>query len=433
MAQLDQAKVKKLLTYRWAIWGVLVLSYIIVFFHRLAVGVVQEDLVETFHISGTTYAHLGSTYFYAYLLMQIPAGVLADSLGTRMTVAIGTFVAGVGSIIFGFAPSISIAFLGRLLVGLGVSVVFIPILKIQTQWFREREFGTMSGITSFVGNMGGIIAQAPLALLAAAITWRYAFAAMGIVSFVVAGLCYVIVRNEPEDMGLPSIREIEGKPAPQNNGKPHLLKGLIAVMANWRSWPSFVMFGGFFGGYVALTGTWGRAYMVEVYGISTVSAAHYMTAAVFGLAIGSVVIGKISDRLQKRKLPMLMAGAVYVLCWVILVFVNGGKPPIAIMGPLFFILGFTCSTYVLGWACTKEVNPPQIAGISTSVVNIGGFIGSAVLPPLMGSVIDRLGGQLLPAEVYQKAFLLCLGAGVLGYAATFLVQETHCKNIYQER
>ena len=433
MEQLDQNKVKKLMSYRWAVWGVLVLSYVIVFFHRLAVGVVREDLVRAFDISGTTFAHLGSTYFYAYMLMQIPSGILADSLGARKTVTIGTLVAGIGSIIFGFAPTIAIAFVGRLLVGLGVSVVFIAILKIQSQWFKESEFGTMSGITSFVGNLGGMFAQTPLALLAAAITWRYSFAAIGVISLGIAALCYMIIRNEPKDMGLPSIAEIEGRAPVQNAGKPDLAKSLITVVTNWKTWPSFVMFTGFFGAYVSLTGTWGRSYMADVYGMSKVAAANYMTAAVLGMAIGSLVIGKVSDAMGRRKLPMLVFGAIYVACWAVLVFFQGGQPPVAVMMPLMFVLGFTCPTFVLGWACAKEINPPQIAGISTSVVNTGGFLGAAILPPVMGSVFDRFGGHLLPVELYQKAFLYGFIAAALGYLATFLVQETHCRNIYQEK
>lgn len=432
MRQLDQNKVKKLMRYRWTVWGVLVLSYVIVFFHRLAVGVVREDLVKAFDISGTTFAHLGSTYFYAYMLMQIPSGILADSLGARMTVTAGTLVAGIGSIIFGFAPTIEIAFLGRLLVGLGVSVVFISILKVQSQWFKESEFGTMSGITSFVGNLGGIFAQTPLALLAAAITWRYSFAAIGVISMGIAVLSYLVVRNEPKDMGLPSIVEIEGKAPVQSTGKPDLMKSLRTVVTNWKTWPAFIMFTGFFGAYVSLTGTWGRSYMVDVYGVSKVAAANYMTAAVLGMAMGSFVIGKVSDTLRRRKLPMLVFGAIYVTCWAILVFLKGGQPPIAVMMPLMFILGFTCPTFVLGWACAKEINPPQVAGISTSVVNTGGFLGAAILPPVMGNVFDRFGGLLLPVELYQKAFLYCFIASVLGYLATFLVQETYCRNIYKE-
>lgn len=433
MMQENQQRIKKMMTYRWAVWGVLALAYIIVFFHRLAIGVVREDLVKTFAISGTTFANIGSTYFYAYMIMQIPSGILADSLGARKTVTFGTFLAGLGSIVFGLAPNLFMVFLGRLMVGIGVSVVFIAILKIQSQWFKESEFGTMSGITSFVGNMGGVIAQTPLALMVGYFTWRSTFAAIGVVSILLAIACYFIVRNTPEEMGLPTIDEIEGR---QKAGKamerPPLVKGLVQALTNWHTWPGFFVFTGFFGAYVALTGTWGQSYLVDVYGLDPAVAPNYLSVAVIGMALGSIAIGKISDILQRRKLPMLLFGGVYTLCWAIIVFAGGGKPPLGLLYPLFFLLGFSCPSFVLGWACGKEVNHPAIAGISTSIVNIGGFLGGAILPPLLGRVFDTYGGQLAPVQLFQKAFLYCFIFVVVGYLFTFTVKETHCKNIYKE-
>ncbi|SHJ67385.1 MFS transporter [Paramaledivibacter caminithermalis] len=433
MSQLDNTKVKRLMTYRYVVWGVLSLAYIIVFFHRLAVGVVRDELVNTFNITGATFGNLGSTYFYAYMLMQIPSGMLADSLGARKTVTVGTLLAGIGSIVFGYAPTIMWAFLGRLVVGLGVSVVFISILKIQSQWFKESEFGTMSGITSFVGNLGGILAKAPLVIMVGYLTWRVSFAVIGVLSIVISILCYVLARNTPQEMGLPSIAEIEGREVKKSfKKKPNLIKGLIKVISNSKTWPGFVVFAGFFGAFVTLSGSWGEAYLIEVYNIPKVKAASYTMTAVIGLAVGSIVIGKFSDSIKKRKLPMFVFGTVYVISWTILVFLNGGKPPIEILMPLLFMLGFTCPVFVLGWACAKEVNPPEIAGISTSVVNIGGFLGAAILPPLLGKVFDKFAGTMSPVELYHKAFMYSFISALIGFIFIFLIKETNCRNVYKD-
>ncbi|WP_026478972.1 MFS transporter [Alkaliphilus transvaalensis] len=428
---MQESQVKKMMSYRWLVWGTLALSYVIVFFHRLAIGVVREDLVNTFGITGTTFANIGSTYFYAYMVMQIPSGILADSLGARKTVSIGTLMAGIGSIIFGLAPNLFMVFFGRLLVGIGVSVAFIAILKVLSQWFKESEFATMAGITSFVGNMGGIMAQTPLALMVAYFTWRNTFAAIGVISIIIAILCYIIVRNSPQEMGLPTIDEIEGtvKKTPVAE-RPPLMKSLIQALSNPYTWPGFFTFAGFFGAHVSLTGTWGNSYLVDVYGLAPEVAPNYLMVSVLGLAIGSIVVGKVSDSMKLRKLPMIIFGGIYVLCWAILVFMGGGKPPIGILYPLLFVLGFTCAAFTLGWSCGKEVNHPAIAGISTSIVNIGGFFGGAVLPPILGRVFDTYGGTLEAVQLYQKAFMYCFIFAVVGYLFTFLVKETRCKNIF---
>lgn len=423
--------IKRLTRHRWLIWGILCLAYIIVFFHRLAIGVVKPDLAESFNISATAFANLSSAYFYAYLLMQVPTGVLVDTLGVRLTVAGGMILASIGSILFGAAPNIYVAFVGRVLVGIGVSVVFVSILKIQTQWFYEKEFATMSGLTAFIGNTGGIFAQTPLVLLVALLTWRQSFILIGVITLVVALVCFKLVRNSPVDIGLPSIREIEGKE--DETGTVNVFSGIKKVCGNRLTWPPFFMFAGFYGAFHTLTGVWGQSYLKSVYGMSDITAANYIVISVIGFSAASLLIGRFSDRIFRRKLPLALFGTAYLLAWAALVFWNAGKPPVEILWLLFFALGFFAAAFVLGWACGKEVNDPKYAGLSVAVVNTGGFLGAALLPVIVGRVMDKYEGILSARQIYDKAFLICLIGVAVGYLFMLLIKETGCRNIGNQR
>lgn len=423
---MDQSKAKQMMRYRWIVWGLLATAYIIVFFHRFAAGVVKDNLMTDLNLSETAFSSLGAMYFYAYMFMQIPVGFLVDSLGARKTVTIGSLLAAVGSIVFGLAPGVTLAFVGRFTVGLGVSVVFISVLKILSQWYKESEFGTMSGITSFIGNMGGLIAQTPLVWMVSMFTWRNTFIAIGVVTLFITVLIYIFVRNTPQEKGYPSIQEIEGKHVEEKDKvKLNLMKALIDVVTNWRTWPPFFIFACFFGAFSTLTGFYGTPFMIQVYGLEKAEAANYMMAAVLGLAVGSILIGKISDKLKKRKLPLLSFAVVLIISWTAFVFINGGKPPIEIMFVLFFILGVSTAAFVLGWACGKELNNPVYTGISTAVVNMGGFFGSAVIPTLVGKQLDN-------GMSYMGAFKIAYVCIVIGFLLTFLVKETNCRNIYNQ-
>ena len=129
---------------------------------------------------------------------------------------------------------------------------------------------------------------------------------------------------------------------------------------------------------------------------------------------------------------MIIFGSVYLLTWMALIFVNGGKPPVQTLGILFFIMGFSCSAFVLGWACGKEINNPKYSGISTSVVNIGGFVGAALIPLLIGNFMDKYAKALNPLELYHKAFLFSLTSAVIGFLFIMLVKETGCRNMYSD-
>jgi len=435
----NSARALKGYGYRWLVWGVMCLAYLIVCFHRVAVGVVADNLMSEFAITGAAIGNLGAVYFYVYTFMQIPSGVLADTLGARKTVSAGTLVAGIGSILFGLAPGMAASYTGRFLVGLGVSVIFIAILKVQSQWFKEREFATVSGLTSLIGNGGALMAGLPLALAVSLYHWRTVFLAIGLVSVLIAVLNYLIVRNSPEAIGLPGLTKLENgkRAAPQN---PRIAEGLKVVVTSRNTWMGFITFAGLSGAILSLTGMWGVPYLMAVYGLEKTPASSYIMAASVGMMAGSLAIGAISDKAGKRKTPLLAFSLANLAIWLALVLWNNGKPPLAILYPMLFLLGFTAMGYVLTWALGKEANPPQIAGIATGTVNIGGFLGPAVLQPLMGYVLDlgwlgemAGGSRIYTQAAYARAFSLCAAAVLLAVLSTFFMQETHCRNIYQEQ
>lgn len=402
---------------RWFIWGILAVAYIIVFFHRVAVGVVVEELTEAFNITKAEIGNIGSMYFYAYMIMQIPSGILADTLGARKTVTIGILFAGIGSVIFGFATNMTMIYLGRTIVGLGVSVVFISTLKILSGWFKEDEFGRMSGLTSFIGNGGSLLAQYPLVLLVAYIGWEYSFAIIGVISLVVGILAYIIIKDSPKDAGLKPLVEYKTKE------KISIKDGMKIVFLNKFTWPGFFVFGGMFGSLIAFMGTWGVSYIMNTLNVEKAEASTYTMTVTLGLMIGSLVVGTISDKIGKRKLPLSVFSILYLLSWVILLYTNIADMSSSLVYMIMFVMGFTGSGFVLSWASSKEVNPPHYSGLATGTVNMGGFLFAAVIMPLIGTILDK-------TNSYSVAFLSCLIPAVIAVIATAFIKETNCKNIY---
>ncbi len=411
--------------YRWVVWCTMALAYIIVFFHRLAAGVVREDLAAAFGISGTAFGNLASMYFYSYMVMQIPVGMLADSLGSRITVSAGIFLCGAGSLIFGLAPSIGWAYMGRFIVGIGASTVFVCMLKMLSVWYSEKEFATMSGVTTLIGNFGGLIAQTPLALMVGLFTWRTTFAGIGVLSFIIAGVCLFLIRNRPAEMGF----------APVSSGEPEetvsardLMPALRAALRSKGIWPATALGALFSGAQLAFTGAWGVPWLVDVYGLSRNEASAIVSLVVVGAMTGGVMIGKLSDMAGARRWPLILAGSLNVAAWSVIVFWGSGMPPLIILKPTLFMMGIFSMAMVLCIAVTKETNNPRYTGVALSVINMGFFVGIAAYPPAMGAIIDLLQGYP-PAIQYRGAFALCLVGAAAGLALAFRVPETHCRNI----
>ena len=418
---------------RLIIYTILVLSYMSVYFHRMAPGVVSAELMASFHTSATVLGSLAAMYYYIYTLMQIPAGVLADTLGNRYSVTVGNLIAGAGSIIFGLAETIEVASFGRFMVGLGVSVIFVGLMKNNTVWFREKIYGLIAGFTILMGNFGSILAAKPLSALLNIWSWQTIFISIGILSLVLSVLTLLFVRNRPEDAGFPSVREMDGLSSHAERHQ-HWLRDLYKVINNISVWPGFWINFGMAGGLFSFAGLWGIPLLRDSYGLSRDDASLYTTLTLIGLAAGSLLAGWISDRIGLRKPIILASSIIYAFSWLVLIYVPWQPGIFSLF--LFLLIGLTGGGFVLTYPCAKEVTQPALSGMAISLVNTGLFLGAAIVQPLFGLVLDLgwdgkifNGIHLYSWQNYQSAMLLMFSFAVIAVMAALRIKETACKNI----
>jgi len=400
---------------RRVVFGIALAGYILSFFHRTAPAAIADELVRAFAIDGAILGTLAATYFYVYTLLQIPVGVLADTLGPRRILAAGSLVAGAGSLVFALAPSWELAAAGRTLVGVGVAVAFIAILKVSAVWFPANRFATLNGVTLFAGNLGAVIAGAPLAWLVTQMSWRAVFVALAMLSIAFGVATWFFVRDRPEQMGFPPVN-------PPAAGPPsaHWVQALGRVLANPATWPGFFVNVGIGGSYLAFAGLWAVPYLVDAHGLSRVTAAEHASVLLLGVAFGAVIVGFVSDRLHSRRGVMRACAFAYALSW--LPWVLDVRWPLAATLAWFFMTGLLIPGFTLTWTVAKEVNRPEHSGIATSVVNLGIFLGTGILQPLVGWVLDR--GRALgdPSGGWDSAIPILAGSAALGALMTLVVR-----------
>ena len=403
-------------------------AFILAFFHRVAPGAIAADLRAAFDTSATTLGFIAALYFYPYAAMQLPSGVLADSIGPRRLLTAGSVVAGIGSLLFAFAPSVDWLLAGRALVGLGVAVVFVSVLKLIASWYSEREFGTWVGVLMLLGNLGAVLAAYPLGWVIQYASWRTVFVVTGVLSLALALCIWLWVRDDPRDAGLPSARALEGKDEASQTHSGWW-DGFARVAANRDTWPGFFMHLGMIGSYLTFSGLWAVPYLTDGLGLTRASATLHVTAMIVAFAFGSFAVGAISDRMGRR-LPLLRAlSLLYLVSW--LPWVMGWQLAVAASLALFILMGVGIAGATLAWALAKELNPPALSGTATSLVNTGGFLGTALFQPLVGWVLDRAGAGG-PLVGYRSAAALLAVIALIGVVAAFRLRETRCRNIFAE-
>ena len=412
--------------YRWVVFCLLAFGYLLVYFHRLCPAVVALDMQADLQTSGALLGFLAAAYFYPYALMQLPSGLLSDSWGPRKTITVFFALAGASSIFLGLVGSVGLAILARILVGLGVAMLFVPTMKVMTNWFKTEEFARMTGILMAVGGLGAYSASRPLAWLSDKMGWRGSFVTIGAATLVVAVAIWFLVRNTPQDIGLPGINQLDQ----DNTGKAKtigLVQGMNMVLSSGPFWFLAAWFFFSFSIFFSFGGLWGGPYLMHVYGLNKAEAGNILGMLALAMIVGSPFFSWLSDKVFRSRKKVLVMASIMTLCLTIpLAFFPDAlnRPSLYL---LCFLLGmFNSAVVVVAFTSAKELFPVEIAGTSVGLVNLFPFLGGAVAPPILGAILEAQERSQTgySAQAYSKAFLLYFLFALIALVAASFVTET---------
>ncbi len=406
----------------WLIWAPGALSFAYAFFQRVAPSVMVEDLMRDFAVTGAVLGNLSAIYFYVYAGLQIPVGMSLDAWGPRRMLTVAMMVAGCGSVLFATADSLTVAYLGRLLVGLGSAVGFVGSLKIATHWFPVNRFAFVSGMTMLVAMAGGMSGQAPLAAVVEAVGWRSALAGAGVFALLLAAVIWAVVRDRPADEPA-ARRQVDAR---------SVLGDLRRVVANPQNW--FIAFyGGLMTGpMLAYAGLWGVPHLMQVYGLERPAAAGSASLMMLGWAFGAPFAGWLSDHLGRRRPTMTLAAGLALAGWLALLYLGG--LPLSVAWLLLFLIGMTSAGMVITFAAARELSPIEISGAVTGFVNMAGVGAGALLQPLLGWLLDLgwdgteiAGARIYSIAAYDQAFVTLPACAGLALLVSLAIRETYCR------
>ncbi|NMC55703.1 MAG: MFS transporter [Eubacteriaceae bacterium] len=414
----------KALSYRWGIYFIVLLLFFSGVFLRFSPAAIKTQLQDAFLLNAVGFSNLNAMYFYTYMIMQIPVGIMADTVGPKKMIFTGSIVMGIGCVIFGLAKTESALLISRLLLGLGSSVFYISILKWQTRWFTESEYGFITGFTTFCGNMGGAFAQGPLVALVGLISWQLSFLYTGAVVFALSAGIFFLFENSPKDKGFNVISEQIDKKSNVN-----IFTAFMNVLKNKNIWPLF-LYSFLCSGVSFTTGIWGVTFLSQIYNVSKISAGQIMFWQTAAFCLGCVFIGKISDMIKSRKIPAIVCASTCLLIWCILYFDGMKNIPFYTASILIIIAGgFNCGA-VMCITSAKEICNPLFSGVSTSFINTAPFIGGSIFPIIFGFIIDKYTPLFSGAPLYHKAFLMFVACLTIALIMSLLFIETKAKSIY---
>jgi len=413
----------------WLICALGAIFYSYEYLLRIAPSAMESALRQHFDLTATGFGHISSLYYLAYVPMQLPVGLLLDRYGPRRLLSFACLVCVIGTFVFTSTNNFAVAGIGRFLVGLGSAFAFVGVLKLATLWLPENRLAMVSGMTAALGTIGAMLGDNFLEIFVVKFGWVKTLnvtAAFGIL------LMFLLWAG---------IRDNKGRHR-QHGTVANFSKGfrdLSLIARNKQIWLN-----GLYGCLVYLPTTvfaelWGIPYLRHAHGMSGNAAGMANSILFLGFTIGAPLMGYISDRLARRKFPMLFGATGAAMIMLVILYYPGlteGKIQI-----LMFVLGLLYSAQAIVFAVGRELSPGEAGGTAMALTNMIVMLGAMLLQPLVGYLLDFSASRQINSAVtdtiinnmdkiytvsdYQFA-LAFIPMGMLAAAGiTFLLKETY--------
>lgn len=401
------------------VWSVAVLAYAVAVLARSSLSATGVEAALRFETTASALSMFAVLQLAVYAGMQIPAGIFLDRYGARIAITLGCVLIGAGQVAMAFASSVPEAVGARVLVGAGDSFVFISVIRLVPAWFPPRTVPLTTQLTGMFGQLGQLGSLVPLMALLHSRGWPAAFVAAGSLALVVAALVALVVRDGRSRVVVPLP---DSDPAPRPVAQPP--SAAPTMLETWRNpgtragfWAHFVAP---FPAY-AFVLLWGFVYMTRSQGVSTDAALGVLNVYVVSCLVMGPLVGVLAGRFPRRRLLLVLtvvgvqAGAwVVALAWP-------GAAPVPVMLLLAVTMGAAGAGSLLGFDYARDTNPLRTLGLSTGMVNTGGFMATLTTVLLVGVVLDGL-GEGTPSLMTDRGFTLawltlvplwCLGITML--------------------
>lgn len=423
---------KKTILIPWLICVLGAIFYSYEYILRITPSVMEIPFRQHFGLSATGFGLFSVFYYYAYVPMQLPVGVLMDRFGPRRLLTLACALSVLGTWLLGATELVSIATAGRFLTGFGSAFAFVGVLKLATIWLPDDRLALVTGLAAALGTVGAMIGDNLLGAIVERVGWQHAVNLTALFGLGVIALMWFGIHDKKKNLD-----EDGGTVASFDRG----LLDLKLILTNRQIWIN-----GGYGCLIYLPTTvfaelWGIPYLSHAHGMTPLTAEFTNSLLFMGFTVGAPLWGYVSDSIKQRRLPMFIGAlGAGILMTAVLYFpgLTGRSLNITM-----FVLGLFYSVQAVVFVVGRELSPKEAGGTAIATTNMFVMLGAMLLQPLIGRLLDwsvmarhatstplvTLTGdqlrQLYTASDYQFAMAV-IPVGIFCAAIlTFFLKETH--------
>lgn len=383
---------------------ILTMAYVLSQFYRAFLAVLAAPLQAEI---GTTAAQLSTAsgyWFLAFALMQIPVGWALDTLGPKRTnAALLALGAGGGAMVFATATAPWHISLAMALIGIGCSPVLMASYYVVARSFSAAAFATMAAFILGIGSLGNIGAALPLTMLVELYGWRFSIVMIGIVTIVVAGSCYLIVKDPPKII---------------TTQKGSVLD-LLRMRAMWFILPLVLVN---YAPAAGLRGLWIGPYFTDVFGSTVAQVGTVTTVMALAMIAGNFFYGPL-DRIFGTRKWVIFFGNLSGASLCIALYLFGSNSFWAAAG-IMAAIGFFGASFPILVAHGRSFFPEHLMGRGVTLINLFGIGGVGVMQSLSARIYEaKTTDAATPIISYNAVILLFCVTMLLGLTIYLFSQD----------
>jgi len=400
----------------WMMWGLGVSAFFIEYIIRVAPASMVPSLMETFKASPLDISAFGAYFLYAYVLMQIPVGLLVDRFGARICLSLSTGICAFSTFLFAMTEYLWIAQLARFLLGFGAAFALVGALKLALMWFKPQSFSIIVGLSQALGMVGGAAGVAIMGRLAELENWQISTEILGWFLASLACLIALFVRNEP----FKKISTNSTTSTKETKTTIPILESIKIVFRHPQTWLIAIFAGLLYMPTAVVAELWGSFYFTTTQGITTTAANDGMSIIFVGWALGGPLSGVFANRFGRRPVMIFSSFSSMILITAILYL---PALPLPFLYGLLFMYGLSNSGMTAAYTAIAELNPKAVAGVALAFGNGMSVIIGAFCQQIIGALIDWLQSNpmFIGSDNQTQSLKIAMLLVVVGVVAAFIV------------
>ena len=393
---------------------------------RATLSIAGPDAAKQLGMSPIAVGIVFSAFGWAYVIFQIPGGLLLDRFGSKRVYACSiaawslfTLLQAAAGYFHGTA-AVVVLFTLIFLMGAAEAPAFPGNSRIVAAWFPSSERGTAAAIFNSAQYLATVLFAPFTGWITHAFGWRYVFLTMGTLGVLVIPVWWKVIYGPREH---PRINAAELAHIEQGGGLVDMdRKSGGGAGPSWHAVRQLLgnrMLVGVYVGQYCITTltyfflTWFPTYLVKARGLSILKAGFAAAVpALFGFC-GGVLGGVFSDWLLRRGCSLAVArktpiviGMLLATSMMICNYVHAVWIVLSVMSLAFFGKGIGS----LGWAVISDSSPKQSAGLSAGLFNMFGNTAGITTPMVIGFVVgttNSFNGALVFVAANALGAILC--------------------------